>query len=281
MKTYILGLIIVLLMVTMGTVAQPPTPPKGYNWVKNEKFSDEFDGVGLNKTKWHDRSPFWENGRPPATFRARTVAVKDGCLQIKNDVLNEDDSVYSIAGGAVASVATDAYFGYYESRIKASGITMSTTFWLKNKPEGPDCPFEQQELDIAELVGMQKGKNDFRNILHSNTHIFRTECDGTRNHVSAGGNCPIVPAANEAFHIYGCWWEDANNVHIYLDGIYQFTMHPDTTYSKTPFDRPMYMHLVTETYNWETPPTEEELNNDTLNTSYYDWVRAYVLVKED
>ena len=58
-------------------------------------------------------------------------------------------------------------------------------------------------------------------------------------------------------------------------------MHPDTTYSKTPFDRPMYMHLVTETYNWEAPPTEEELLNDEINTSYYDWVRAYVLVADE
>ncbi len=260
--------------------AQPPAAPKGYKWVKNEKFSDEFDGVELNKSKWYERSPFWENGRPPATFRAKTVSVKDGFLQIKNEILNEEDSVYSIAGGAVASVSTEAFYGYYESRIKASGISMSTTFWLKNKPVGKDCPFEQQELDIVEVVGMQKLKNDFRNILHSNTHLFRTECDGTRNHVSAGGTCPIIPAANEAFHVYGCWWEDANNVHIYLDGKFQFTMHPDTTYSSTPFDRPMYMHLVTETYNWETPPTEDELNNDEINTSYYDWVRAYVLVKE-
>jgi hypothetical protein len=42
----------------------------------------------------------------------------------------------------------------------------------------------------------------------------------------------------------------------------------------------MYMHLVTETYNWETPPTVEELNNDEINTTYYDWVRSYKLVAE-
>lgn len=280
MKLYATGLLAILLTTATVALAQPPTPPKGYKWVKNEKFSDEFNGSSLDKTKWYDRSPYWVNGRPPATFRAHTVSVNDGFLQIKNEVLNEQDSVYNIAGGAVASVATDGHYGYYESRLKASGISMSTTFWMKNKPAGPDCPFEVQELDIAELVGMQKQKNDFRNILHSNTHTFRTECDGSRNVVSSGGRCAIIPAANEAFHIYGCWWEDANNIHIYLDGQYQFTMHPDTTFSKTPFNRPMYMHMVTETYNWETPPTEEELNNDDINTSYYDWVRAYILVKE-
>lgn len=275
-------LITVLLVVSLATKGQPPKAPKGYKWVKNEKFTDEFNGTSLDKTKWYDRSPYWVNGRAPATFRARTVSVKDGFLQIKNDILrpedDEKDSKYHIVGGAVGSVSKEAYYGYYEARIKASGISMSTTFWMKNKQEG-DGWTQQDELDIAELVGMQKLKNDFRNILHSNTHIFRIE-NGERNVVSAGGRCDIVPSAEKAFHVYGCWWEDANNVHIYLDGEYKFTMHPDTTYSKTPFNKPMYMHMVTETYNWEGPPTKEELLNDKINTSYYDWVRAYKLEKE-
>ena len=173
-------LLIVMLFAGIIATAQPPNPPKGYKWVKNENLSDEFNGEKLDGTKWYNRSPYWVNGRPPATFRARTVSVKDGCLQIKNDLLREDDPKYHIAGGAVASVAKDAHYGYYESRLKASGISMSTTFWLKNKPEG-DCPFEQQELDIAELVGMQKLKNDFRNVLHS---FIRIVLDKSQNNVS-------------------------------------------------------------------------------------------------
>lgn len=273
-------------IVVLSATAQLPKAPKGFKWVKNEKFTDEFNGDELDKSKWYDRSPYWVNGRAPATFRARTVSVKNGFLQIKNDILRKEDKEkqekYNIVGGAVGSVAKDGHYGYYESRIKASGISMSTTFWMKNKSGGgSDCWHQQDELDIVEVVGMQKLKNDFRNILHSNTHIFRTECNGERNVVSAGGNCKIIPAADKAFHVYGCWWEDANNIHIYLDGEFQFTMHPDTTYSKTPFDKPMYMHLVTETYNWEEPPTPEELANDKINTSYYDWVRSYTLVKEN
>lgn len=274
-----------LLLAAFATSAQPPKAPKGYKWVKNEKFSDEFNGDKLDKTKWYDRSPYWVHGRPPATFRARTVSVKDGFLQIKNDILRKEDKEkqdkYNIVGGAVASVAKDAHYGYYESRIKASGISMSTTFWFKNKAKKNDPKGIHQELDIAELVGMQKLKNDFRNILHSNTHFIHNDENGKHKYISSGGTCPIVPSAEQAFHVYGCWWEDANNIHIYLDGEFKFTMHPDTTYSKTPFDTPMYMHLVTETYNWEEPPTEEELLNDQINTSYYDWVRAYKLVKED
>ena len=272
-------LVFILLLVKTTLFAQPPTPPEGYKWVKNEKFSDEFNGDELDKTKWYDRSPYGKHGRPPATFRAYSVSVADGNLQIKNSVL-EGDPKYNIAGGAVASVAKDGFYGYYESRLKASGISMSSTFWMKNKPESPDCPRIQHELDIVELVGMQKRKNDFRNVMHSNTHTFHWACDGTRTVKSKGGTTALVPPANQAFHTYGCWWVDANTLHFYLDGKYVYTAHPDTTFSKTPFNRPMYMHLVTETYNWEDPPTPEELNNDSINTTYYDWVRSYVLVKE-
>ncbi|MDC0584741.1 family 16 glycosylhydrolase [Bacteroidales bacterium] len=254
-----------------------PPAPEGFEWVKNDKFSDEFNGTELDTTKWHKRSPFWKHGRPPATFRDYAVSVKDGNMQIKNSVLEEDDPKYNIAGGAVASKAMDAHYGYYESRMKASSISMSSTFWLKNLPEKDGCTRNRQELDIVEVVGKKKTGHDFNNILHSNTHYQHFDCDGKKESKSAGGNCPIDPAASEAYHTYGCWWKDANTLLFYLDGEYVFTINPSTEFNDKPFSRPMYMHLVTETYNWETPPTPEELADDNNNTTYYDWVRSYTL----
>ncbi|MEO0731870.1 MAG: hypothetical protein AAFZ52_03475, partial [Bacteroidota bacterium] len=153
----------------------PPPAPAGYHWERNPNFSDEFDGDQLDADKWHDRSPYWVNGRPPATFRASTVSVKDGLLQIRNQPLNEEDPKYHIAGGAVASVTRDGYHGYYATRMKASGISMSSTFWMKNKPEKDDCRSVQHELDIIEIVGKQSRGGDFRNVSHSNTHIFHRD----------------------------------------------------------------------------------------------------------
>ncbi|MDF4222573.1 family 16 glycosylhydrolase [Maribacter sp. M208] len=258
--------------------AQTPEPPVGFKWVINENFTDEFEGNALDTGKWHARSPYWVDGRPPATFRDYSVSVKNGNLQIKNSVLKNDEK-YTIAGGAVASVAKDALYGYFETRMKASSISMSSTFWLKNKPDTKECPFEVQELDIVEVVGQQKKGGDFRTKLRSNTHTFYTDCDGTKTVKSQKGVVSeINPPADEAYHVYGCWWVDANTIKIYLDGEYRTTMHPSTFFRDTPFNRPMYMHLVTETYNWETVPTPEELADDSRNTSYYDWVRAYTLI---
>ncbi|MFC2111718.1 beta-porphyranase B [Bacteroidota bacterium] len=259
----------------------PPPPPEGYKWVVNEEFTDEFNGDQLDGDKWYSRSPYWIHGRAPATFRAYAVSVKDGNLQIKNSVL-EGDERYNIAGGAVGSVSRDAHYGYYECRMKASSISMSSTFWMKNT-EAPigECGTSRQELDIVEAVGMQKTGWDFRNFMKSNTHFSYRDCEGKRQRsASAGGECAITPAANEAYHVYGCWWEDANNIHFYHNGEFKYTIHPDTTYYDKPFERPMYMHMVTETYNWESPPTPEELADDSRNTTYYDWVRSYKLVPD-
>jgi len=156
---------------------------------------------------------------------------------------------------------------------------MSSTFWLKNKPDTKECPFQVQELDIVEVVGKQKTGFDFRTQLKSNTHTFQTDCNREKTSKSAGAPATkIDPPANEAYHVYGCWWVDANTIKIYLDGKYQFTINPSTYYKEQPFDKPMYMHMVTETYNWETPPTPEELADDSKNTTYYDWVRSYKLI---
>jgi len=43
----------------------------------------------------------------------------------------------------------------------------------------------------------------------------------------------------------------------------------------------MHVNLVVEPYDWETPPTPEELADNHRNTTYYDWVRPYVLVRDD
>ena len=115
--------------------------------------------------------------------------------------------------------------------------------------------------------------------MKSNAHIFRTDCDGKRlPTLSTPGETSLIAPADSLYHTFGCWWKDANTLDFYYNQQYAFTIHPDTTLSKTPFDTPMYMHLVTETYNWEFPPTPEELADPSKNVTYYDWIRSYQLV---
>ena len=57
-----------------------PEAPKGYKWVVNEDYTDEFNGRRLSASKWHAKSPYWTNGRPPATFKAENVACEKSLL---------------------------------------------------------------------------------------------------------------------------------------------------------------------------------------------------------
>ncbi|RME92343.1 MAG: glycosyl hydrolase family protein [Verrucomicrobia bacterium] len=262
--------------------ADPPLPPAGYRWEPDPRFSDEFDGCSLDTTKWYDHFPTWR-GRPPAKFLPSSVSVSDGCLVLRASRLPAPDGPFTIAGGAVVSRSSEALYGYYEARMKASRISMSSTFWLNNSGHRVGSERHSQELDIVETVGGPQPEPEWARewnwFMHSNTHYNVRHRDGRREHVSKGGKARLDTPAGEAFHTYGAWWVDANTIHFYLDGKYVFTVHPSTKFSPTPFDQPMHVNMVMETYDWQPAPSPEDLADPARNATYYDWVRAWRLVK--
>lgn len=283
----------------------PPTPKKGYRWIVNEQYSDEFNGTSLDRSKWNDTFKGWQ-GRKPAKFVPETISVKNGTLQIKNAVLKNPHNGYTIAGGAVQSKEETAYFGYYEVNFKASKINMSTTFWMSNgkqsvdfetkKSNGENCTKDKysQELDIVESIGGTFNRTDkFRKQMNFNTHYRYIDCNGGKEKFYSAGNNAIEGNGQksnaklsseswEYFHTYGAYWKNANEVSFYADNKFVGDVKVSTEVVEKPFDRAMKINMVTETYNWVKPvPTPEELNNDTINTSYYNWVRAYKLIPID
>jgi len=212
------------------------------------------------------------------------VSVTNGCLQLQAGTLPQPDGPFTLAGGAVQSRSEEAFYGYYEARMKASKISMSSTFWLSGGRHRVGDAWVSQEIDITETVGAPHPEpawsKDWNKFMNSNTH-FNRSADGKKENLSAGGKAPLDPPADEAFHTYAAWWMDAKTIKFFLDDEYKFTIHPKTNYSATPFDHPMHVNLVTETYDWETPPTLEAVTNPQINTVRYDWVRAYVLVPKE
>ena len=128
--TYIIASLALSLLASSSSIGGPPPPPEGYVWVRDGRFSDEFDGDKLDTNKWFDHHPYWE-GRPPAKFMPYTVSVKDGMMQIKNGILNAPGGKFTIACGAVVSKSVEAHYGYYEVRMKASRISMSSIFAVR------------------------------------------------------------------------------------------------------------------------------------------------------
>ncbi len=259
-----------------------PVPPTGYKWVKNEAYSDEFNGTELDSTKWHDHYPGWP-GRVPGKFLPENVSVKDGTLQIKSGVLDPPEGEFNIGCGAIQSKAKDALYGYYECRVKASSIRTSTTFWLFCKDVKVPGGKLRLELDIQECIGNATRWPGFKEQLRGNTHVTFTPGDNPQGAKNAkrGMSGNLKSKVDEEFHTYGCWWIDANTMKFFADGEYKFTIRPSTELDETPFDHPMFLNLVCETYEWEVPPEIEGLNDDSKNTTYYDYVRSWKLVKDN
>ncbi len=266
-------------------IPMPPVEaPDGYRWVLNEPYSDEFNERTLDSEKWHDHYPGWK-GRVPGLFVPSSVRVGGGLLQIKSTLLEPPrgkTNEWWIACGAIQSKAQDARFGYYETRMKASSLRTSSTFWLMNPREDSERVRKRTELDIQECIGNAARWPGFKTQFRSNTHVTfmdKKDEEGEKRVVKKGASTELGGDVDQDFHRYGCWWVDANTMHFYLDGELVKTIEPPTDVDETPFDRPMYMNLVCEIYDWEELPEREALQDNTKNTTYYDYVRSYKLVK--
>ena len=259
------------------SLAPLPDPPEGFEWILDTRFSDDFEGDALDMNKWNDYHPYWK-GRPPAKFMPEAVSVKDGNLRIQTGILDEPDGDFYLQGGAVTSKSEQAHFGYYECRMKASLISMSSTFWMSRNRTTGDYPRYSQELDIQEAIGGALRWPNFKNHMNSNTHVHVLHGPGEELDVySKGGNTALSSNAGDDYHVYGAWWMDPNTIQFYYNGEYRFTIHPDTSVIKKPITNPMWINLVVETYNWEYTPSGIQVQDSTKNTTYYDWVRAFTL----
>jgi beta-glucanase (GH16 family) len=129
--------------------------------------------------------------------------------------------------------------------------------------------------------------------MNFNTHYRYVDCSGApEKFYSAGNNAvegsglaadaTLSSESWEAFHTYGCYWINAREFDFYADDQLAGKVFAKTDVVDEPFARPMGINLVTETYNWAKPyPTLKQLNDDRINTSYYDWVRSYSLIPVD
>ena len=115
--------------------------------------------------------------------------------------------------------------------------------------------------------------------MHSNTHYRFIHSGATKEtFYSKGASGNLTSEVWEEFHTYGAWWMDEERVRFYGDDRLFATVKVTKEISPKPFDRGMHLNMVTETYNWQTPPTVEDLLDNDRNTAFYDWVRSYRLV---
>lgn len=255
--------------------------PAGKKWVKIENLSDEFDGTALDETKWKNTDPSRWLGRAPAIFKKDVATVSDGNLRLTCYQLPEPEVVngktWTHAGGYIGSKNAAQVGSYFEARMKGSKTFMSSTFWvINNRGDGSGCDVRVTELDIQECIGQVTttaswAQNKYRT-MSSNTHSRQAVCDNTPQG-SKGNSVDLGGAAYADYHVYAAWWKSPNEILFFLDGKHVYTVEPVAD-----FNLPMYLRMVSETYDWNPVPADGGMTGSVEDrTTFYDWVRVWKL----
>lgn len=245
-----------------------PAAPAGYAWKAIPEFSDEFDGPKLDAAKWLPYQPYWK-GREPSQFEPQNVVVRGGRVDLRStpavesltEVKNPEKDIW-VHSACVSSKKPMALYGYYEARIKASRLPMTSSFWFQGK---------YSEIDVVEQLGASVTHPESGRNMAMNTHYFR---DGWNNDRATPTGWKMPTGAAEEFHIYGVWWKNKDTVWFYHNGEKVAEVKPGG-----PFLEPMYLFFDTEVFAWEGFPTLESLRDAKKNTMSVDWVRSWKLVK--
>jgi len=176
-----------------------PTAPLGYRWGQVHELSDEFEGSSLDSSKWLPFHPYWR-GRSPSYFDPLNVMVAGGELGLRStsmvstlDVVETPEKDIWIKAACVSSKSPIATYGYYEAKVKASRLSMTSSFWLQGK---------YSEIDVIEQRGAPERRPSDARLMHSNTHYFAR---GWNNDRSTRVRWPMPVGASERYAVYG-WW---------------------------------------------------------------------------
>lgn len=241
-----------------------PVLPEGHRWQLIETLSDEFAGSSLDESKWIPHHPYWR-GRN-SRHEERNVFVAGGMLRLKSTLRDEASEVHAstVTAACVTSKQRNCDLGYYEARIKASNLSMTSAFWFQGK---------YSEIDVIENIGHASRKESqwIEDTMMINTHFFR---GGWKKDVATPKKWKMPAPAAARFHTYGVWWKDASTLWFYHDGI----KVAEAT-AGGPFDEPQYMFFDTEVFTWHGWPTRTSLLDPKKNTMLVDWVRAWRMEK--
>ena len=202
-------------------------PPQGYVL----KWSDEFDGAELDKTKWEH----WHPGkRRHAMNVPEAVTLRDGFLTI---------ATYTEAGKHFTGMIStrdkyEAQYGYYEARIEwMDAPGQWSALWSQTPTVG-------KPIDDVATAGMEIDFVEHRAVDHEGKPLaakanFTLHWNGYgKDHKGKGHQTPAL-ALDKGFHIYGVEWTESS-YRFFIDGKLQWEV-------KEPISkRPQFMILSSE-----------------------------------
>jgi hypothetical protein len=236
-----------------------PPPPAGYTWVPVPQLSDEFNETTLDTTKWLPSAVTGWPGQPPFQFDPNNVSVTSGGLALANTVSGPPSATNWINAAFVSSLQPIATYGYYAASIKASDVSMTSSFWLQGT---------YSEIDVEENVGAST-LYPISNRMVPNTHYFP---NGWATDIATPFFYTMPTGAADGYATYSVWWKDENNIEFFYNGNSVATV--TLPYN---FDEPMYLYFNTGALSFFGFPTVASLSDPNLNKMNVQWVRSWKL----
>ena len=130
MKSVKMIIISILLILPAMSAGAPPT---GTDWGQVFEFSDEFNGGSLDSSKWRDYHPYW-SGRD-STFEPSNVSVSGGYLRLVSSLYpgSTEVNANTVTAACVSSKNRNCDYGYYETRMMSSNLSMTSSFWFQGR----------------------------------------------------------------------------------------------------------------------------------------------------
>lgn len=244
-----------------------PEPPEGFTWQLMPEASDEFNGSALDTVKWMDHHP-WSRGRPPSYFEPKNIFIRNGNLELLSTTTKGDSEKVKDplndewVRAACVSSKEPVLYGYYETRMQAANLDMTSSFWFHGK---------YSEIDVVEQFGSPVKNPDMRMFMQSNTHYK----SGTPDYAKTPARWRMPSGAADEYHIFAVWWKDKNTICFYHNNE---KVNEVTT---NEFLEPQHLIFDMEVMkDWSGLPTVETLLDPARNTFYVDWVRGWKVVEK-
>ncbi|MGS0526419.1 family 16 glycosylhydrolase [Zobellia nedashkovskayae] len=221
--TLVTGILVLSIFNIHSQTTNPPFgPPSGKTWQVVNQLTDNFSSFDGNKwvKRNHDTGPEGHRwaGRKPGKIHASQSSVVNGKLRITatadyNPGDAQTNCEFWLKTGFVYSKAK-AGIGYYtECSMRASDLSMASSFWLKLGTKN------NQEIDVTETYGNGRNTRFWDDKIRTNTHVFLNGDNATNPKPITAGFKP-----KDRFHRVGMFWKTATQMDIYVDGAYKISM---------------------------------------------------------
>jgi len=250
-------------------------------------WNDEFDGPGLDPTRWKTFSGLYNTPYCVQDYTARpeNVRVEDGRLLLtarRESSNGQDYTSGMVVSNDLRRPAVSAHrgntawrYGRFEMRARVPDVAgLWPAFWMRPRDGVYGSWPRSGEIDILEYAGPRPRSWTDRRLVHD-LHFWSATAAG--NHASANGQVRVSEAWLDEFHTFAVEW-DESGFRWFVDGRLTHQAPTATTpwaapnaASPAPFDQPFFITLNLQVGGWAGA-----VDDAGLPAAFeIDWVRVY------